>query len=153
MPDLKPALWFRSEAEDAASFYVSLFPNSSIGNVMRGAPGTPAIAVEFVLDGLGFLALNGRSEQGFTDAHSFLVPCADQAEIDRYWNALTEGGEEGQCGWLKDRFGVSWQIAPRAFGSLLGGPDGAASGRAMQAMMKMRKIDIATIERAKAGDA
>ena len=154
MSDIKPCLWFRSEAEEAASFYVSLFPNSKLGAVMRGAPGTPAIAVEFVLDGNAFLALNGRQESGFTDAHSFMVPCETQAEIDRYWTALTaDGGAEGRCGWLTDRFGVSWQIVPRAMTSLLGGSDPAASGRAMQAMMGMKKLDIGALQRARAGAA
>ena len=149
MPDITPCLWFRAEAEEAAEFYASIFPNSKVGNVLRGAPGAPAVAVEFVLDGRPVLALNGRPEAGFTDAHSFLVPCDAQAEIDRYWEALGAGGREGQCGWLTDRYGVSWQVAPRDFGTLLGGPDAAAAGRAMQAMMSMRKIDVAAIERAR----
>ena len=103
MPDIKPCLWFQAEAEEAANFYVSLFPNSKIANVMRGGPGSPAIAVDFVLDGNPFLALNGRQSPGFTDASSFVVPCETQQDIDRYWDALTRDGEEGQCGWLKDR--------------------------------------------------
>jgi predicted 3-demethylubiquinone-9 3-methyltransferase (glyoxalase superfamily) len=152
MLDIKPCLWFRAEAEEAASFYVSLFPSSKIGNVMRGGPGSPAIAVDFVLDGTPFLALNGRQQPGFTDAHSFVVPCETQADIDRFWDALTQGGgEEGRCGWLTDRFGVSWQIVPRAIGALLGGPDHAAAGRAMQTMLGMTKLDIAALERARAG--
>ena len=109
MPAPKPCLWFRHEAEEAATFYVSLFPNSRVAHVMRG--GDAAIAVGFALDGAPFLALNGRPENGFTDASSFVITCADQAEIDRYWNALTaDGGSEGRCGWLRDRFGVSWQL-------------------------------------------
>ena len=150
MSDIKPCLWFHADAEEAARFYVSVFPGSRIAHVMRGAPDAPAIAVDFVLDGQPFLALNGRREGGFTDAHSFVVPCDTQAEIDRYWAALTEGGEESQCGWLRDRYGVSWQIVPRAMGALLGGPDAAAAGRAMQAMLGMRKLDIAALERARA---
>jgi predicted 3-demethylubiquinone-9 3-methyltransferase (glyoxalase superfamily) len=153
MPDIKPCLWFQAEAEEAASFYVSLFPNSKIATVMHGGPGAPAIAVDFVLDGRPFLALNGRPQQGFTDAHSFVVSCETQADIDRYWDALTRGGEEGRCGWLKDGYGVSWQIVPRSMGVLLGGSDPAASGRAMQAMLGMRKLDIAALERARSGDA
>ncbi len=153
MLDIKPCLWFHAEAEEAATFYVSLFPNSKIATVMRSGPGSPAIAVDFVLDGHPFLALNGRQEQGFTDACSFVVPCETQGDIDRYWDALTRGGEEGQCGWLKDRYGVSWQIVPRAMGALLGGLDPAASGRAMQAMLGMRKLDIAALERARKGAA
>lgn len=151
MSDIKPCLWFRAEAEEAASFYVSLLPSSKIVSVMRGAPGSPAIAVEFILDGRPFLALNGRAESGFSDACSFAVPCDTQADIDRYWDALAQDGEEGQCGWLKDRYGVSWQIVPRAMGALLGGADAAASGRAMQAMLGMRKLDIAALERARTG--
>ena len=148
MFDIKPCLWFHADAEAAAEFYVSLFPNSKILSVMRAGTG-PAIAVDFVLDGKPFLALNGRAQQGFTDACSFVVPCETQADIDRYWDALTRGGAEGQCGWLTDRYGVSWQIVPRAMGALLGGADPAASGRAMQAMLGMRKLDIAALERAR----
>ena len=152
MLDIKPCLWFQTEAEEAANFYVSLFPNSKIGNVMRGAPGTPPIAVDFTLGGKPVLAINGRHENGFTDAHSLVVSCDTQADIDRYWDALSKhGGEEVQCGWLKDRFGVSWQIVPRDIASLLGGPDPAAAGRAMQAMLKMKKLDIAALERARKG--
>jgi predicted 3-demethylubiquinone-9 3-methyltransferase (glyoxalase superfamily) len=152
MLDIKPCLWFQTEAEEAANFYVSLVPDSSIGSIMRGAPGSPAIAVDFVLDGQPFLALNGRKENGFTDAHSYMLTCETQTDIDRYWDAFTrDGGEEGRCGWLKDRFGVSWQITPRAMSALLGGSDRAAAGRAMQAMMGMRKLDIGAMERARAG--
>ena len=153
MSAIKSCLWFRTEAEDAASFYVSVFPGSSIGTVLRGEPGSPAIVVNFVLNGTPFLALNGRQDAGFTDAHSYVVSCDSQAEIDRYWEALTRGGEEGQCGWLKDRFGVSWQIVPRNMGALVGGPDAAAAGRAVQAMLGMKKLDIAELERARKGDA
>ncbi|MGQ0649001.1 MAG: VOC family protein [Gemmatimonadaceae bacterium] len=149
MLDIKTCLWFQAEAEEAANFYVSLVPNSKVANVMRGAPGTPAIAVDFVLDGRAFLALNGRREPGFTDACSIVVSCDTQADIDRYWNALTRKGEEGRCGWLKDGYGVSWQVVPRAIGALLGGSDPAASQRAVQAMMGMRKLDIAALERAR----
>ena len=152
MPEIKPCLWFHADAEAAVRFYVSLFPDSRVVSVLPGAPGEPAVAVEFVLDGRPFLALNGRPEPGFTDASSLLIPCETQAEIDRYWEALTRDGEEGPCGWCKDAYGVSWQVAPRAFDALLGGPDPAAAGRAMQAMRSMRKIDVAAIERARAGD-
>jgi predicted 3-demethylubiquinone-9 3-methyltransferase (glyoxalase superfamily) len=118
---------------------------------MPGAPGGPPVAVDFVLDGDPFLALNGRRERGFTDACSFVVICEGQADIDRYWEILTRDGEESQCGWLKDRYGVSWQIVPRSMGALLGGADPAASGRAVQAMLGMRKLDIAALERARRG--
>ena len=149
MLDIKTCLWFHADAEAAANFYVSLFPDSKIASVMRGGPGTQAIAVDFVLDGRPFLALNGRPQPGFTDACSIVVTCETQGDIDRYWDALTRDGEEGQCGWLKDGYGVSWQIVPRAIGALLGGPDAAASGRAMQVMLGMRKLDIAALQRAR----
>jgi predicted 3-demethylubiquinone-9 3-methyltransferase (glyoxalase superfamily) len=150
MPAIKSCLWFRSEAEEAASFYVSLFPSSRVVNVMRG--GGAVVAVEFLLDGRSFLALNGRREAGFTDAVSFAVPCESQAEVDRYWDALVRGGEEGQCGWLTDRFGVSWQVVPNELVALLGDPDPAKAGRAMQAMLGMRKLDIDAIRRARDGE-
>ncbi len=150
-PGIKPCLWFHAEAEEAAHHYASIFANSAITSVMRAAPGGPAIAVELVLDGQPFLAINGREREGFTDACSFVVPCDTQADIDRYWEALTRGGEEGQCGWLKDRYGVSWQVVPRTITALLGGPDPAAAGRAMQAMLAMRKLDVAALERARGG--
>jgi predicted 3-demethylubiquinone-9 3-methyltransferase (glyoxalase superfamily) len=153
MLDIKPCLWFHAEAEEAANFYVSLFPNSKIASVMRGAPGSPAIVVDFALDGRPVLALNGRKQRGFTDASSLVVTCETQADIDRYWDALTRGGEEGKCGWLTDRYGVSWQIVPRRMSALLGGSDPAAAGRAMQAMLGMRKLDIAALERARGGGA
>ena len=152
MLDVTPCLWFHAEAEEAANFYVSVFPGAKVTSVMRGAPDSPPIGVSFVLDRRPFLALNGRGEPGFTDACSFMVSCETQADIDRYWDALTSGGAEGRCGWLTDRYGVSWQIVPRAMGALLGGPDPAASGRAMEAMLGMRKLDIAALERARAGD-
>jgi len=147
MPDLKSCLWFQTQAEEAAHFYVALFPNSGIRHTMRAGPAV--IAVEFTLDGRPFMALNGRQEQGFTDAVSFVIPCETQDDIDRYWNALVEGGAEGQCGWLKDRFGVSWQVVPNELGALLGDPDPARAGRAMQAMLGMRKLEIEAIRRAK----
>lgn len=149
MHDIKTCLWFQSEAEEAARFYVSIFPGSQIKDVMRGPPGSPAIAVDFVLDGRPFLAINGRREPGFTDAASIVVTCKDQAEIDRIWAVLTEGGEETMCGWLKDRYGVSWQVVPRGMAELLGGPDPEAAQRAVQAMLGMKKLDIAALERAR----
>ncbi|MDB4882752.1 MAG: 3-demethylubiquinone-9 3-methyltransferase [Gemmatimonadetes bacterium] len=146
---IKSCLWFQSEAEEAATFYVSIFPNSKIGHVMRA--GGAVIVVDFVLDGNRFMALNGRQQSAFTDAVSFVVPCETQADVDRYWDALVRGGEEGRCGWLKDRFGVSWQIVPNALGALLGDPDPAKAGRAMQAMLGMKKLDVAALERARDG--
>ena len=152
MTAIKSCLWFRSEAEEAASFYVSLFPDSKVRSVVRA--GGSVVAVDFSLGGASFLALNGRQEGGFSDATSHVVTCGSQEEIDRYWDALTrDGGEEGQCGWLKDRFGVSWQVVPDRMGALLGGPDPAASGRALQAMLGMRKLDVAALERAREGSA
>jgi predicted 3-demethylubiquinone-9 3-methyltransferase (glyoxalase superfamily) len=150
MPAIKSCLWFSNEAEEAASFYVSLFPNSKVAHVMRGAGAV--IAVEFVLDGRSFTALNGRPEAGFTDAVSFVVPCETQADVDRYWDALVQGGQEGRCGWLTDRFGVSWQVVPNELGTLLSDPDPGKAGRAMQAMLGMRKLDIAALRRAREGD-
>jgi predicted 3-demethylubiquinone-9 3-methyltransferase (glyoxalase superfamily) len=151
MRAIKSCLWFATEAEDAANFYVSLFPNSKIGNVMGG--GGAVVAVDFQLNGQPFMALNGRRSEGFTDAVSFVVPCETQADVDRYWDALVkDGGEEGRCGWLKDRFGVSWQIVPNELGSLLGDPDREKAGRAMQAMLGMKKLDIAAMRRARDGE-
>lgn len=151
MPAIKSCLWFHAEAEEAANHYVSLFPNSKVVHVMRA--GGAVVAVEFVLDGRPFTALNGRRESAFTDAVSFVVPCESQAEVDRYWDALVRGGAEGQCGWLTDRFGVSWQIVPNELGALLGDPDPAKAGRAMQAMLGMRKLDVVALRRARDGEA
>jgi predicted 3-demethylubiquinone-9 3-methyltransferase (glyoxalase superfamily) len=150
MPATKPCLWFPNEAEEAANYYVSIFPNSKILNVMRG--GSAVIGVDFVLDGTPYMALNGRRERGFTDATSFFIPCDGQQEVDRYWNALVRGGEPGRCGWLKDRYGVSWQVVPNELGSLLGDPDPAKAGRAMQAMLAMSKLDVNAMRRARDGD-
>jgi predicted 3-demethylubiquinone-9 3-methyltransferase (glyoxalase superfamily) len=150
--DVKTCLWFRSEAEQAAALYTSLLPDSRVTGVTPGAPGGPAAAVEFTLAGRPHLALNGRPGPGFTSACSLAATCETQAEIDRLWEALTrDGGAEGECGWCTDRFGVSWQVVPRALGALLGGPDPEAAGRAVQAMLGMRKLDIAALERAGAG--
>jgi predicted 3-demethylubiquinone-9 3-methyltransferase (glyoxalase superfamily) len=147
---IKSSLWFHTEAEPAAEFYVSLFPNSRIVHAMRA--GSATIAVEFVLDGHPFLAINGRRENGFTDAHSFVIPCATQADVDHYWDALVaDGGAEGQCGWLTDRWGVSWQVVPNELVGLLGDPDREKGGRAMQAMMGMKRLDIAALKQAHAG--
>ena len=157
MPKVHPFLWFDTQAEEAANLYVSLFPNSRIVSVARYGEGAPApkgavMTVSFELDGQRFTALNGGPLFKFTEAVSFSVECGDQAEVDRYWSALTAGGEESRCGWLKDRFGLSWQITPRALGELLGDPDPAKSRRVMEAMLKMNKIVIADLERAHAGN-
>ncbi len=153
MSGITPCLWFDTDGEEAANFYTSLFPNSTILNVSRYGEGGPRAAgtvmtVSFELDGLEFLALNGGPNYAFSEAVSFMVSCADQDEVDRYWDALSEGGEEGPCGWLKDRFGLSWQIVPNALPRLLGDPDPAKAQRVMQAMMGMKKIVIEELEQA-----
>jgi predicted 3-demethylubiquinone-9 3-methyltransferase (glyoxalase superfamily) len=148
-----PCLWFDMEGEEAAEFYTSIFPNSKIvsvahyGEAMPRPAGT-VMTVNFELNGQEFLALNGGPEFSFSEAISFQVFCEDQDEVDRYWNALTEGGEEGPCGWLKDRFGLSWQIVPTRLTELLQDPDPGRSHRAMQAMLEMKKIETAELERA-----
>lgn len=153
MQKITPCLWFDTQAEDAAKFYTSVFKNSSIGAVSRYSEGMPmpagtVLTVAFTLDGQEFTALNGGPAFRFTEAISFQIDCADQAEVDEYWNRLTDGGEESQCGWLKDRFGVSWQIVPSDLEKYIGGPDTAGAQRAVQAMMQMRKIDIDVIRKA-----
>jgi predicted 3-demethylubiquinone-9 3-methyltransferase (glyoxalase superfamily) len=153
MSGITPCLWFDTDGEEAANFYTSLFSNSTILNVSRYGEGGPRAAgtvmtVSFELDGLEFLALNGGPNHTFSEAVSFMVSCADQDEVDRYWEALSEGGEEGPCGWLKDRFGLSWQIVPEALPRLLSDPDPAKAQRVMQAMMGMRKIVIEELEQA-----
>lgn len=156
MQKISTCLWFDNEAEEAAEFYVSVFDDSRILDVSRYGEGGPgpageAITAEFEIEGRRFLALNGGAPSNFTEAVSFVVGCADQEEVDRYWAALTAGGSESQCGWLKDRYGVSWQIVPSVLGSLLGGPDPEGAQRAMQAMLGMRKLDIAALQSAYEG--
>ena len=154
MSTITPFLWFDTEAEEAAQLYTTLFPNSRITEVSRYGESGPreaglVMTVAFELDGQRFVALNGGPEHQITEAVSLVVDCADQAEVDRYWNALTaDGGEEGPCGWLKDRFGLSWQITPTRLIELITDPDPEKAQRAMAAMLQMRKIDIAEIERA-----
>jgi predicted 3-demethylubiquinone-9 3-methyltransferase (glyoxalase superfamily) len=161
MQKITPFLWFDGQAEEAAEFYVSIFPRSKIkqvlcygeaGQEVHGQkPGT-AMTVAFELDGQPFVALNGGPVFRFTEAVSFVIDCATQDEVDHYWHALGEGGDPAaqQCGWLKDRYGLSWQVVPARLVELLGDPDPAKSGRVMQAMMQMKKIDIAALERARA---
>lgn len=150
-------LWFDGQAEEAANFYVSVFKKSRIGGVVRSTesgPGEPGsvLTVEFEANGQKFVGLNGGPEFKFNEAISFEIRCDDQAEVDFYWNALTEGGgEEGPCGWLKDRFGVSWQVTPARLIEMISDPDQQKAGRAMQAMLKMHKIDVAALEKAFAG--
>jgi len=158
MSAITPNLWFDGKAEEAAEFYVSIFPNSSVDSVHRAAadnPGTgegQAVVVNFTLDGRPFTGINGGPMFTFNEAVSFAISCADQAETDRYWNALTaEGGSEGQCGWLKDRFGVSWQVIPQQLGEYVGGPDSDGARRAFQAMLGMSKLDVEGLRRAYEG--
>lgn len=154
MLKITPFLWFDTEAEEAANFYVSLFPNSKVTSVSRYGAGGPGPAgsvmtISFELDGLPVTALNGGPMYKFTEATSFSVSCDDQAEVDRFWNAFTaNGGQEGPCAWLKDKFGFSWQIVPKALPRLLGNSDPKKSQAAMQAMLKMKKIVIADLEAA-----
>ena len=153
MHNVHPCLWFDGRAEEAAKFYVSVFKDSEIVNTARYLEGSPGeagsvLTVRFVLDGQEFLALNGGPQFTFSPAISFVVPCQTQAEVDEYWERLSAGGEEGQCGWLVDRFGVSWQIVPDALPALLSSSDTAASQRAFAAMLQMKKLDIAALERA-----
>jgi predicted 3-demethylubiquinone-9 3-methyltransferase (glyoxalase superfamily) len=159
MSKISPCLWFDGEAEDAAKFYVSLLPDSRIDRVQRNVTDSPAgkagtvLVVDFTLAGQRFMALNGGMRFEYTHAVSFLVDCADQAEVDRLWDALSTGGKVEQCGWLKDRYGVSWQIIPKALSRMLGDPDPAKAQRVMQAMLKMVKIDVAALGRAYDGAA
>ena len=154
---ITPFLWYDTEAEEAATLYTSLFPNSTILSVNRyGAAGPgpegSVMTVSFELDGQRFVALNGGPAHPFTEAVSFVVDCSSQEEVDRYWDALTEdGGEESVCGWLRDRWGLSWQIVPSRLPELLTDPDREKSQRVMQAMLQMRKIDIAGLEAAARG--
>ena len=148
-------LWFDTEALEAAEHYVAIFPDSRITDVSRYGDGAPrpagtVLIVAFELDGQPYLALNGGPEFRFTEAISLVVNCADQDEVDHYWAALVDGGEPGQCGWLKDRYGLSWQIVPDGMGEVMGDPDPARAGRAMQAMLGMQKLDIAALRAAAA---
>jgi predicted 3-demethylubiquinone-9 3-methyltransferase (glyoxalase superfamily) len=151
-----PNLWFDTEAEQAAAFYTSVFPNSRTGGVTRypeGAAGPTGsvMTVEFSLDGQPFVGINGGPRFPFTEALSFQITCEDQAEVDRYWDLLSEGGQEVQCGWLKDRFGLSWQVVPTGMDEVFSDPDPARAQRAMQAMLGMVKIDVAALRAAADG--
>lgn len=154
---ITPHLWFDKEAEDAAKFYTSVFKNSSIGTVSRypkegfevhHMPEGTAMTVTFSLDGQEFMALNAGPVFKFNEAISFIVDCADQAEVDYYWEKLSAHPENEQCGWVKDKFGLSWQIVPKQLGELMSNPDKAKAGRVMQAMLQMKKIVIADLEKA-----
>jgi predicted 3-demethylubiquinone-9 3-methyltransferase (glyoxalase superfamily) len=155
MRKVSPFLWFDNQAEEAAKFYVSLFPNAKINRVTHygeGAPGGAAagsvMTVQFEIDGVDITALNGGPHFKFNEAVSLSVDCDSQAEVDRYWNALSAGGEEGPCGWLKDRYGLSWQINPHRLGELLADPDPKRAKAATDAMLKQKKIILAEIEAA-----
>jgi predicted 3-demethylubiquinone-9 3-methyltransferase (glyoxalase superfamily) len=158
MSKVSPCLWFDGEAEEAAEFYVSLLPDSRIETIQKNTVDGPAgkagsvLVVEFTLAGQRFMALNGGMRFEYTHAVSFKIDCADQAEVDRLWDALlADGGQAERCGWLKDRFGVSWQIAPTVLPKYLGGADRDGAKRAMQAMMGMIKLDIEGLRRAYEG--
>ena len=153
MPKINPFLWFDTQAEEAARFYTSIFPNSRIVSTTRYGEGAPmpkgsVMTVVFELDGQRFIALNGGPLFKFNEAISFSVDCKTQQEVDEYWAKLTAGGQESQCGWLKDKFGLSWQIVPTVLGELLSDPDPKKAKRAMQAMLKMKKLDVAALKRA-----
>ena len=153
MQKITPFLWFDDQAEEAMNFYVSIFKDSKVLNVSRYGevvPGQPGKVMTgtFTLNGQEFMALNGGPEYKFTEAVSFFVDCESQQEVDTLWEKLTEGGEEGQCGWLKDKFGLSWQIVPSILGKLLSDPDAVKAGRVMQAMLQMRKLDTAILMQA-----
>jgi predicted 3-demethylubiquinone-9 3-methyltransferase (glyoxalase superfamily) len=154
---LKTCLWFDREAEEAANFYVSLFPDSRILQLSRYGEAGPGEAgsvmvVSFELSGLPFMALNGGSLYRFNQAISLVVDCADQVEVDDYWEKLGAGGQYSRCGWLQDRYGLPWQIVPRRLSELVGGPDPAGAERAMRAMLGMTKLDVAALEAAYAGE-
>jgi predicted 3-demethylubiquinone-9 3-methyltransferase (glyoxalase superfamily) len=156
MPRITPNLWFDDQGLEAAEFYVSVFPNSKIAAVTRYNDAGPreagmVLTVEFVLDGQPFTVINGGPQFTFDEAISFLITCADQEEVDYYWDKLGEGGEEGQCGWLKDKFGVSWQVVPGGMDEALNDPDPERAKRAMTAMLGMRKIDVAALQAAAEG--
>jgi len=153
MPKITPCLWFDGRAEEAARFYTSIFRNSRIGRITRYGEGGPrpkgsVLTVTFRLDGQEFLALNGGPEFRFTEAISFIVNCKTQSEVDRMWKKLSRGGAEVQCGWLKDKFGMSWQIVPTVLGRMIGDPDPARANRVLQAVLRMKKIDIKALKKA-----
>jgi predicted 3-demethylubiquinone-9 3-methyltransferase (glyoxalase superfamily) len=159
MNKITPFLWFDDNAEEAMNFYSSIFKNARIGNISRYPAGSPGgnegkvMTATFSLEGQDFMVLNAGPHFKFTEAISFFVNCESQEEVDYYWERLTaDGGEESQCGWLKDKFGLSWQIVPSALGKLLSDPDREKAGRAMQAMLKMQKINVAELQAAFDGE-
>jgi predicted 3-demethylubiquinone-9 3-methyltransferase (glyoxalase superfamily) len=150
MPSITPSLWFDNDLEEAARFYTSVFPNSSIESMNRVTADTPGDVVSgtFILDGTRFFGINGGPQFPFTEAVSFMVSCKDQQEVDYYWDRLVDGGQESQCGWLRDRYGLSWQIVPDRLFELLSDPDPVRAAAATKAMLGMRKIVIAELEAA-----
>jgi len=154
MPRITPNLWFDTKGEEAARFYVSIFPNSKINTITRypeGGPGAPGdvLTVDFELDGQTYTTINGGPQFTFDEAISLLINCKDQAEVDYYWDALTaDGGAESQCGWLKDKFGLSWQVVPEGWEKLFTDPDTTKVQRAMTAMFAMKKLDLAELQAA-----
>jgi predicted 3-demethylubiquinone-9 3-methyltransferase (glyoxalase superfamily) len=153
MPSIVPNLWYDDEGLEAAEFYVSIFPNSKITNISYYGEGGPrpagtVLTVAFDLDGQPFTALNGGPEYRFNEAISLMIDCADQDEVDDYWAKLSEGGEEGSCGWLKDRYGLSWQVVPSGLAELMSDPDPGRAQRAMQAMFTMQKLDLGAMRAA-----
>ena len=160
---ITPCLWFDSQAEEAARYYTGIFKNSKIGTITRysdaghdvhGQPAGKVLTVEFELNGQTFTALNAGPQFKFNEAISFQIMCRDQEEVDYYWNKLTQGGDPNaqQCGWLKDKFGLSWQVVPTMLVELMSNPDREKADRAMQAMLKMKKLDIGELERASEGE-
>jgi len=157
---IMPCLWFDTQAEAAANHYVAIFPKSKLGKITRygnegkeihGKPAGSVLTVEFEIEGVKFLALNGGPQFKFDEAVSFQVLCETQADIDYFWSKLAEGGEEGPCGWLKDKFGLSWQVVPTVLPEMLQDPNAGRADRAMKAMLQMRKLDIAALQRAQNG--
>jgi predicted 3-demethylubiquinone-9 3-methyltransferase (glyoxalase superfamily) len=149
MQTITPYLWFDNQAEEAMRFYTSIFKNSKVGSVNRAGPDGPVLTVTFQLNGQDFIALNGGPQFKFNEAISLFVSCDSQAEVDELWAALTaDGGEESQCGWLKDKFGLSWQIVPKALMELMSDPDPRKAQAVTQAMLKMKKIETAELRRA-----
>ena len=157
MTTVYPCLWFDGNAEEAARFYAATISDSRVDRIWRSPAETPSgpagmvLTVDFVLDGQRFTAINGGDQFHFDEAISLLIECADQDEVDHYWSRLSDGGEKGPCGWVKDRFGVSWQVNPTRLQELIDDPDPGRAQRAMQAMLGMQKIDIAELERAADG--
>jgi len=157
MQKITPCLWFDNNGEEAMNFYISVFPNSRIvsasrhGNAGPGPKGSLLVGI-FELQGREFMILNGGPAHKLTEAASLMATCENQQQVDELWTRLSEGGEEGRCGWLKDRFGLSWQIVPSILGKLMSDPDPARSGRVMNALLQMRKLDIAVLQQAYAGE-